>query len=148
MPVTAPTTFTEAQFIAFARGELGDLSGALCMSNAGELVGPIEDTLLELGVDDLGDVSGKDAVRKARAFARVYLWRRAAAKTAGDFNFSADGGRYDREQVHQHCRMQATLAESEAAAYGFSGVARGYVDEIAQPFDPYVESNSASEWAA
>ncbi len=144
---TAPVTFTESEFASFANAELGALAGALCLKSPADYAQVIADTLLELNVASLALISGPAAVRKARAFARVYLWRMAARRTAGDFDFSADGGRYDREQVYKHCMEQAEIAESEAAAFGFAGVARGYVDEIVQRVDPYAY-RTIEEWAS
>jgi hypothetical protein len=133
-----------ADIAAFMAGEIGALSDALCLKSTDDLEPTIVDLLLELGVSQPSAITD---VRRARAFARVFIWRRVAARTAGDFNFAADGGRYDRSQVHDNAVKMAAAAEADASPFGWSGSGRGYVDEIVSRVDPYADRLlSMEEW--
>jgi hypothetical protein len=47
--------------------------------------------------------------------AAAAIWEEKAATVAGDFNFSADGGRYDRGQVYEQYMKMARRYKSKAA---------------------------------
>lgn len=131
----APTSYTESGLSLFMRAELSDVAKALNWATQVDFQPAIDETLLGFGTDNIQAISGMDNIKLLRAFARVHAWRLAAQTTAGDYNFSADGGNYSRAQVHEQCLKMLERAEAALAqlADGHSVI----VEERTRTDDPY-----------
>lgn len=137
----APAAYTESGLAQFMLGELQHVGRGLGWVTQAQIQPAIDEALLDLGVTDVATVTGADAIRRLRAVARVHVWRLAAQATAGDFDFQADGGRYDRSQVHKHCVDMVKRAEADAERIGAGVGADQYrvgVDTVNNIHDPYV----------
>jgi hypothetical protein len=118
-------------------GVLGYVASALAYTDPTSYEEAVNEALLEYGVDDIADVTGRENIRKLRAVARVMVWRQVVRDTTGDFDFSADGGRYSRSQINEQARESLKLAESEAMALGaLAGYVVG-IDAVSHIHDPY-----------
>lgn len=69
---------------------------------------------------DAGALAGSD-MPSARLVADVVVWRAAEAAAALNFDFSADGGSYQRSQLAEQARDMRVRAEDRAAAAGLVG---------------------------
>jgi hypothetical protein len=115
--MAAPLSYTEATLWQFMRDEMQDVGRALNWNNQTDYQPAIDETQLQMGVPDIAQVASTQ-IRLLRAVARVNCWRMAAQATAGDFDFSADGGSYSREQMHTHCLEMWKQAEADLALLG------------------------------
>ncbi len=136
--MAAPTTYTETALAEYMRdGVLLEMATALGWSTApDDYQDAVDDALLLFGVDAISEVTGRDNIKKLRALAKVAVWRTVMAATTGDFDFSADGGNYNRSQVNEAARKALALAESEAMAYGLDGY-EVVIDAVSHIHDPY-----------
>jgi hypothetical protein len=116
--IVIPTTINTAEFVAFLRDELGGLADGFGWTTEDSVSQLAIDALMAAGMTSFADATTARAVQKVKAVAKVLAWRKASALTAGDFDFSADGGRYDRAQVHENAKKQAINAEREAELIG------------------------------
>lgn len=101
----------------------------------------LNDTLIALGVDDVASITDNADLKMLRAVGRYFLWQAVAAATVGDYQFSADGGSYNRQQVHDHALKMLAQAESEAAYYGVVDAYNVTVSNVAYHRDPYRDYN-------
>jgi len=136
--VAAPTTYTEATLAEYMHTALGAIATSLGWTVAGDSYDePVNDALLLYGADDIASISGRASITKLRALARLAVWRKVVTETAGDYNFSADGGSYSRAQVNEQARQVVADLEYETAAYRTEHAATTQrVDFI---HDPYAE---------
>jgi hypothetical protein len=134
--MAAPTSYTETSLKIYMHTALGAVATALGWTvqdgNYDELV---NETLLVYGTDDVTGISGQDNIRKLRTLARVEAWRAVVRETAGDYDFSADGGSYKRSQIHAQAKMALEAAQDEAALYDDSY--RVVIDQVKHVHDPY-----------
>ncbi len=131
-----PTSYTDLTLAAFMQDELKAVATALGWTAAASYDEAVNETVLVYGVTDIVLSTN---ILKLRALARVQAWHAAAAATAGDFNFQADGGRYDRSQMHEHCQRMLALTELEAEPYLTR--ASAVVSPIVYPQDPYAPAD-------
>lgn len=75
--------------------------------------------LLEIDPDD--DALTQAVLPQARLVADVVVWRAAEQRAALGFDFSADGGSYQRSQLAKQATEQRQRAEDKAAAAGLAG---------------------------
>lgn len=139
--MAAPSSYTEITLGQYMHGVLGPVAAALDYTepsaDAGDYQNAVDEALLNYGADAIADVSGRENIRKLRALARVQVWRQVIAAVTGDFDFSADGGRYDRSQVHEMALKSLAIAEQEAMELGaLPGYVVG-VDAVQHIHDPY-----------
>lgn len=139
--MAAPTSYTEIALATYMHGILGPVAAALSYSapagDPGAYQNAVDEALLDYGADDISTISGRENIRKLRVQARVQVWRQVIAAVTGDFDFSADGGSYDRSQVHEMALKSLAIAEEEAMALG---ALPGYVvgiDKVKHIHDPY-----------
>jgi len=113
--MAVPTAYTEDEFAGFLHGELGDVAAALDWSVAsGDYDEIINETLISYDADDIADV---DEIGRLRALGRVALWKAALYSLAARYDFEADGGRYDRSQMHDMAKRNLMMAEDDALRY-------------------------------
>lgn len=135
--MAAPASYTETALADYMKAVLGPVATALGWTTTpDDYQEAVNETLLMYGVDAIGDVSGRASIQKLRAFARVQVWVQVVAAVSGDFDFEADGGRYDRSQMQEMALENLSLAESAAMAYGYDGY-QVAVDKLRHVHDPY-----------
>lgn len=134
-----PSSYTEFSLAAYMLAVTGNVAAALGwdIENFDEAV---NDALVAYGVSSIADATD---IAKLRALAKVEAWRTAVNGTAADIEFSADGGTYKRNQMHE--QALAALERAEAAA-----MAAGYADSYAPAIsmgsmihvDPYLSDET------
>lgn len=133
-----PTSYTESGLALYVRdGVLKELSTSLGWTTPDDYNEVVNDALLMMDVDDISAVSGRANIKKLRVAAQVAAWRQVVAATTGDYDFAADGGRYNRSQVNEQARAALKLAEDEAMAYGLLGNYAVAIDSVSHIHDPY-----------
>jgi hypothetical protein len=132
----APTSYTETQLAQFMLNEMGNVAASLNWTVQTDVQPAIDEALLLYGVDDIGEVAGRENIRKLRALARVSMWQLAVNSLAADYDFRADGGDYKRSQLHAQAVQALDRAKADAAEFDVSVnvVAR---DSIVHVHDPY-----------
>ena len=147
MPALTP--YTHDSFKQYLCHSLRDMAGALGWTVAnGDFDEPLNDALLMLDNDDVANFTTNAQLRLLRSAGKVAVWRAVVATTAGDYQFSADGGSYNRQQVHDHARKMVADVEAEASGLGVD-VYGGYEVGIAtityhnDPYADYEELNHA-----
>lgn len=74
---------------------------------------------------ELDDIEVRDlavlATTRGLYAAAAQGWRSKAAKVAGDFGFSTDGNRFDRDQAYAHCMQMADWYHQRAGSGGQGG---------------------------
>jgi hypothetical protein len=88
-------------------------------------------------VDAISEVTGRANIQKLRYAAQIAVWHQVIAATAGDYDFSADGGRYNRSQINEQARQTLALVESNAMAFGLTPNYEVTIDAIQHIHDPY-----------
>jgi hypothetical protein len=112
-----PSSYTESSlrdYMLFCVSALADTLG-LAASDFSEAV---NDALVAYGVTDIALATN---IAKLRGIAKAEAWRLIVTTTVGEYNFSADGGSYSREQLHKHAVDALARAEADA-------ISRGYMD--------------------
>ncbi|MCB0106903.1 MAG: hypothetical protein KDE53_13370 [Caldilineaceae bacterium] len=134
-----PTSYTESELRTYMLGVVSAVANALGWT-ATDFAEAVNDALSTYGVSDITEATN---IAKLRSIAKVEAWRAIAGATVADFQFSADGGSYSRQQMHQQAVAALQRAEAEA-------VDRGYIDVTApaitlgavQHSDPYLTDES------
>lgn len=133
-----PSSYTEATLASYMQTVLQDVGLALGWTTTpDDYQNAVDESLLLMEVDDIADISGRASLRQLRAAARITVWSQVAAATAGDYKFSADGGSYDRHQVHEHALAMKAQAESDAYALGVGASWTVGQDRLKHVQDPY-----------
>jgi len=94
--------------------------------------------LLTYGADDIAGITGRENIQKLRALAKIEAWKLVLAQTAGDFDFRADGGSYNRSQIYAQAVQSLLLAELDAMALGALIGYQVGVDKLVHIHDPYI----------
>lgn len=134
-----PSSYTESTLRDYMLSITANVAGALGWT-ASSFTEAVNDALVGYGVSDIADATD---IAKLRSLAKLEAWRALADATVADYNFSADGGSYSRQQLHQQAVAALQRAEAEA-------VARGYADAFAPAIalgslvhsDPYLTDES------
>lgn len=130
-----PASYTEATLGAFMHTELGPVATTLGWTYAG---GSYGEALNEVSALAGGMAITDMSALKARALARVAVWRQVVNHTAGDYTFQADGGTFNRKEFHDNARARMLQVETDAAAEGFLGGAYKVASEsLTYVNDPY-----------
>lgn len=134
--MAAPTSYSEATLAAFLLAELGNVAVALGWTAQPNVQPAIDEALLAYGVDEIADVTGRDNIRKLRAFARVEAWKLATNSLAGDYDFKADGGDYKRSQLHDQAVKALERAQDDAAEFDADTnvISRDAIEHIHDPY--------------
>ena len=116
--MTAPTAYTEKSLAEYMCAQLGDLSTILALTvgtaDAGSLNEALNTTLLAYGVSD---ISAALDIAKLRALARVQAWQLAVDRLTALYDFSVDGGSYQRAQMVTQARFNLAAARLDALIY-------------------------------
>lgn len=141
MPV--PTSYTEATLADYMHAVLGPVGVALNYMPATAYREPITETLLTYGTTDIATIAGAANLRKLRTLARVEVWRMVVGHVSGDFDFTADGATFSREQLHAMATANLKQAMADAEVYdeadaAFDSSYRVGKDRVTYPQDPYV----------
>jgi len=132
-----PSSYTEETLADYMQAVLQDVATALGWTTTpDDYQNAVDEALLMVEMDDIAEISGRANINKLRTAARVAVWSQVAAATAGDYKFSADGGSYDRQQVHDHALAMLNRAETDAAALGLGHNVIGQ-DRLRHVHDPY-----------
>lgn len=132
----APSTYSESQLAQYMHDILGETAVVLGLDpTTDDYQESINETLLEMGVSLISEITTVDDIRRLRTLARRNAWKHVVSTTAGNYAFSADGGTYNREQIHAHALNNLALAEADAAEY--SDRYRIQIDRIDYKHDPY-----------
>lgn len=127
-----PTSYSEETLKAFMLAALSNLGATLGLT-AASFDEAVNDTLLAYGVSDIAQATD---MAKLRGLAKVAAWQVAVAASAGDYDFSADGGNYRRSQLHEQARKGLAAAEADAALYGGDNQASIGVMAWGDPYRP------------
>ena len=134
--MAVPSSYTSAELKTYMDTTLGAVATALGFTTAagGAYEEPVVEALLAYGADDIASATD---VRKLRSLARVEVWRIVMNETTGDFNFAADGGRYDRVQLHENAAAQFKRAQIDALPYddGYA-IEKGTIEVDYDPYTP------------
>jgi hypothetical protein len=116
-----PTSYTEKQLGQFMQTALGKVAKALALNagpnDAGDFAEAVIDALLAYGTDDISTVTGIASITKIRALARVAAWQYVVTNFTALYDFSADGGSYNRSQLFKQAKESLQLAEQAALPY-------------------------------
>lgn len=137
-----PSSYSEAELRAYMVTVTSNVAAALGWSEA-NFAEAVNDTLALYGVTDIVEATD---IPKLRTLAKVEAWRAVADATVADYQFSADGGSFSRQQLHQQAVAALERAEGDA-------VSRGYVDfntltigiGTVKHSDPYLTDESLDE---
>jgi len=114
-----PTSYTETTFADYLHGILSHTANALGWSVAGgDYAEIVNDALLIAGVSDITTVAGAGPMRLLRIAGQIALWQAVVAAFVGDYDFEADGGRYDRDQLFQHAKAMLAMARGQGVVAG------------------------------
>lgn len=109
-----PTAYTEETLAAYMQDVLGEVASALGYDPGASYTEAVNEAVVQYGVDDISEVSGRDAVRLLRALARVQAWQKVINDTAGDYDFKTDKTTFNRSQVHKQALSNLSMARAEA----------------------------------
>ena len=134
-----PSSYTESALRDYMLASVGTVGSMLSLT-ASSFTEAVNDALVAYGVTDIALATN---IAKLRGIAKVEAWRLIVTTTVGEYNFSADGGTYSREQLHKHAVDALARAEADA-------VSRGYMDSGAplisvgsmKHTDPYLTDES------
>lgn len=133
--------YTDTEFMEWLLGRLrGRLSEFLDWTvGGGDLDDILEATLLAYEVEDIADVPATvDGVRKLRAYGLAELWTAVVEALGVEFDHSADGASFSRNQLLQNAERQLQRAEGIAMSYGWSNLHAVQVASVSTEGDPYV----------
>lgn len=138
--MTVPTSYTETELRQFMIIELGAVGSILGWDvGTPQVARTVIDALRAYGVTTIA--SATDAA-KLEVLARVAIWRAARRSLAADYPFSADGGRYDRNEVFKQVEMLLREAEIDARVYDS---AYQIQTTTAHYDDPYIKADEDDE---
>lgn len=132
-----PSVYTEttlADYMHDVLKDVADLLGWSVVNN--DYDEAINETLLSMGVDDISEVTGRENLRKMRSFARMHVWQTVVNATAGNYDFKADGGSFNRSQIHEQALIALQVSQMEVLS--FNDQYRVGLDHIDFKHDPYL----------
>jgi len=137
--MTLPASYTEKSLAEYMHTLLGKTARALDLhpgpNDAGDYAESVNDALLAYGTDDIATVSGLASLLKMRILARVAAWQYVVNNFAALYDFSADGGRYNRSQLFEQSKKALELAELAALPYAPAYQAK--IVSVDHKQDPY-----------
>jgi len=136
-----PSSYTEKTLAEYMHVSLGKTAKALDLhfdpNGPGDYVEAVNDTLLDYGTDDITTITGLDAIKKLRMLAVASAWQFVVNNFVALYDFSADGGRYNRNQLFTNAqKMLETAAGVVAANYG-TGSNTIRIRKVDHIHDPY-----------
>jgi hypothetical protein len=137
-------TITTGDLTKYFDYQLGEVKTTLNLSDS-DYLDLVAHLLLDYGIDTIfGLVSASyDALlagitdkKKFYSLSKVGLWRWIMGITVGKYHFSADGGSYDRQQIHDMAKANYELAVSDAISYDPNyAISIGEMDSIQNPYE-------------
>lgn len=119
--MAVPAVYTEKTLADYMEAVLGDIGKTLDLTSgvndAGSFEEPVNEVLLQLGVNDLSGVTGSSAIRELRARARVEAWKMALGSLAARYNFAADGASFNRSEMHKAATQALAVALQDLLPY-------------------------------
>ena len=116
--MTPPLIYTEKSLSEYMHWQLQNLASILGLSvgaaDAGSYAEAVNAALLAYGVSAISQASD---IAKIRALARVEVWRMACNSLAALYDFSADGGSYQRGQMLAQAKKNLETALTDALGY-------------------------------
>jgi hypothetical protein len=132
-----PSSYTETTLADYMMDQLKGIATMLGWTTTpDDYQEAVNEALLSYGADDIATIMGRDNLRKLRALAKIEVWKAALAAVTLDFDFSADGGSYSRDQVFQH--IKDALNQSLTDGLVFMPEYAAEIEEIEFGRDPYV----------
>lgn len=119
MPII--TSYSEAELKAYMHEVLGDeIVQAFNFSVAnGSYDEAVNESLYQLEVDEITELTGREAIRKLRVVARMELWRAVAGYTANHaVAVSVPNGSYSGKSIHERAVSEFEKAKAEAESLG------------------------------
>lgn len=110
-----PTSYTESELRDYMLIVTGNVASAIGWT-AANFTEAVNDALIAYGVSTIASATD---IAKLRGIAKVEAWRSIADATAADYQFSADGGSYNRQQIHDHAVKALERAEADAVDRGY-----------------------------
>lgn len=142
------TAYSEDGFLTWLHDLLlvqGVLAGYLGWDpDAGHYDQILEDTLLDLGVEAITEISGLAAVRRLRALGRVRLWETVLAALATDTDHTVDGGSFSLSQAVD--QVERVLERARADALPYLDTYAADLVTVRDTVDPYQWADG-DEWA-
>ena len=134
--MTVPSSYTEATLKAYMHKTLGKVAQLLEFSvDFGSYDEAVNQALLDYGTDDITTISGADNIIKIRALAKVQAWQLAFDNAAALMGFTADGGTYNRNQIHAMIEKNLEAANTAALRYSTHyQITRRKADAIHDPY--------------
>lgn len=135
--MSIPTSYTETTLADFMEDQLKNIATMLGWTTTpDDYQEAVNEALLAYGETDISQITGTANLQKLRVLARAEVWKAALAAVSGDFDFSADGGSYKRDQIFQHIKDMLDRATTEALVYDPLYAAE--IEEVEYGRDPYV----------
>ena len=134
--MSIPTSYTETTLAEFMHTSLGKVAQVLGLSpEAGSYGEAVNEALLRYGTDSIGSISGAANLLKLRTLAKVAAWEFVVTNFAALYDFSADGGTYNRSQLFDQAKQSLELAQAQALPYDSAYEARVIgVDHAHNPY--------------
>lgn len=132
-----PTAYTENEAATYVHGELGPVATALGWTVADSYGEVVNDTLLEMGLSDVSEVTGSELISAFRALLLLFAWRKVARAVALDVDFSADGTEISRSQAHDMATAEIKRLEGVTSRWQRDNFVS--VQRIDRPHDPYAD---------
>lgn len=129
MPI--PPSYSEITLADYMVTCLGKVAAVLELVSA-DFEESVIDVLLQYGVSDISSATN---IQKLRALAKVAAWKKAVEEVSVSYDFSADGGSYNRSQMQELCAKSLAAAESDAGDY--LPALRIGIDTLSFSQDPY-----------
>ena len=111
MPI--PTAYTEeslGEYMLSVLGLVGSVLGYTSASFAEEVI----DAVLAYGVSDIAQATD---IKKLRGLAKIAAWQKASAGLIAFYDYSADGGSFDRSQMQAMAEKALAQAHADALLY-------------------------------
>ena len=129
--MTLPTSYTSATIVTYMQNILDVVKDIVSIStNKWDEVA--NDVLVMYGVTEYTSITD---ITKVRAIAKMLAWKTAMEAVSAWYNFSADGGRYDRKQIWEMCKDNYQDALDGAMVYDSNYVIT--IGEIVHVQNPY-----------
>lgn len=111
-------SYTTTTFADYLHASLSHTAAALSWISPTDYGEMITDALLMLGMTDVSEAVTPLQIRMLRMAGQVAMWQAVCAAFVGEYDFDADGGRYDRDQLYQHAMKQFETVRGQARAMG------------------------------
>lgn len=108
-----PTSYTEQSLSEYMLACLG-VVGQVLEYTSGSLEEAVNDALIAYGASDIAQATD---IKKLRGLAKVAAWQKANDDLVAYYDFSADGGKFDRSQMQTMAAKSLEKAQADAIAF-------------------------------